>query len=111
MPIDTIGMSDEIDLGVVHHFSDGLYAKRMNLATGSVAVTHSHRYDHLSILATGRVVLTTNGTQTEYVAPACINICAGVHHQIESLEPSIWFCIHATDEADPEKIDEIILRK
>jgi len=104
-------MSDEIDLGVVHHFSDGLYAKRMNLATGSVAVTHSHRYDHLSILATGRVVLTTNGTPTEYIAPACINICAGVHHQIESLEPSIWFCIHATDEADPEKIDEIILRK
>ena len=111
MPIDTIGMSEEIDLGVVHHFSDGLYAKRMNLPAGSVAVTHSHRYDHLSILATGRVVLTTNGTPTEYIAPACINICAGVHHQIESLEPSVWFCIHASDGTDAENIDEPHLGK
>lgn len=99
----------EIDLGVVHHFSDGLYAKEMLLPAKHFAVSHAHAYDHLSILAKGDVTVEVEGLRTEYKAPACINIPAGLHHTITAHEDSVWFCIHATEEKDPEKIDYVLI--
>lgn len=100
----------DIDLGVVHHFSAGLYAKQMLLPAKHYAVSHAHAYDHLSILAKGDVTVEVEGVRTEYKAPACINILAGFHHTITAHEDSVWFCIHATDETDVDNIDEILTR-
>lgn len=102
-------MSIEIDLGIVHHFSAGVYAKQMHLPAGHYAVTHAHAYDHLSILAKGHVIVEMDGAETEYVAPACLTIHAGKHHRIVALEDSVWFCVHATDETDPDKVDEVTI--
>lgn len=102
-------MSIEIDLGIVHHFSDGLYARQMILPAGHFAVTHAHEYDHLSILASGRVTVEIDDDIGEFVAPACINIAAGKHHRIVALEDAVWFCIHATDETDADKIDDVLI--
>jgi quercetin dioxygenase-like cupin family protein len=99
----------EIDLGVIHHFSSGLYAKQMMLPADHFAVSHAHTYDHLSILAKGRVTVEIQGVETEYTAPTCINILAGKHHKITAHEDSAWFCIHATDETDISKIDEVLI--
>jgi len=105
-------MSDdliEFDLGVVHHFSSGLYAKQMLLPAKHFAVSHAHTYDHFSILAKGDVTVEVEGVRTEYKAPACINISAGQHHTITAHEDSVWFCIHATDETDVSKIDNVLI--
>jgi quercetin dioxygenase-like cupin family protein len=100
----------EIDLGVVHHFAGGLYAKEMLLPAKHFAVSHAHAYDHLSILAKGSVTVEVQGVRTEYTAPACINVLAGEHHTITAHEDSVWFCVHATDETDVEKIDSVLVR-
>lgn len=97
-------------LGVVHHFSDGLYAKQMMLKKGYWAVSHSHNYDHLSILATGVAEVTTDDETVVYIAPACIQIKKGVNHGILALEDATWFCIHATNETDPDKVDEVLIQ-
>lgn len=102
-------MSIEIDLGIVHHFSDGVYAKQMLVPKDHFVVKHLHSYDHLSILASGRVMLEIDGNADEFIAPACINISAGKYHKIVALEDSVWFCIHATDETDDDKIDEVLI--
>lgn len=102
-------MSVDIDLGISHHFSDGVYARQMMLPKDHFAVTHAHEYDHLSILASGRVTVEIDGNAKEFAAPACINIAAGKHHRIVALEDSVWFCIHATDETDPGKLDEVLI--
>lgn len=103
----------DIDLGVVHHFAAGLYAKRMDLPKGFEALSHAHTYDHLSILASGKVVVKTdkNPEGIEYVAPACLEIKAGLNHSILALEDVSWFCIHATNETDAEKIDEVLIEE
>jgi len=101
----------EIDLNISHHFSDGLYARKMLLPAGHFAVTHAHEYDHLSILAAGRVTVEVDGEVQELRAPACINILAGKHHEIIALEDAVWFCIHATDETDVDKLDEVLIRR
>lgn len=99
----------EIDLGIVHHFSSGVYAREMHLPSGHFAVTHAHEYDHLSILAAGRVLVEVDGKITDLKAPAAIEIKAGKHHRITALQASTWFCIHATDETDVDHIDEVLI--
>ena len=101
----------DYDPQIKHNFSDGLYAKEMYLPKGYIAYSHSHAYSHLSILAKGRVIIKTDDYNKEYEAPACINIEANTYHQIESLDDCVWFCIHATDEADAEAAEEILISK
>ena len=106
-----IAERDQTDLRTVHHFSSGIYAKQMHLPKGHVAVSHKHSYDHLSILATGVVTVQTDEGSRIHRAPACIEIKAGVNHAITALEDVTWFCIHATEETDPEAVDRVLILK
>lgn len=101
----------EIDLLVKHFFSDGLYAKQMSLPKGYEAISHAHNYNHLSLLAKGRVTVRTDDSVTEYTAPAILEIVAGVHHSITAHEDVVWYCIHATDETDSSEVDEVLIKK
>ena len=98
-----------VDPQIQHHFSDGVYAKQMHLPKGYAAYTHKHAYSHLAILGSGIAQVTLNRETSVYTAPACINIVAGVTHEILALEDITWYCIHATLETDPGKIDEIAI--
>lgn len=102
-----------LDPDVKHHFSSGVYAKEMRLPAGGVIVSHKHKHDHLSILASGRVLVEVNGPtlemMSEFTAPVCIEILAGHHHKITAIEESAWFCIHATAITDAEQIDEALI--
>lgn len=101
----------QIDLKVRHNFSDGLYAKEMHLPKGHMAISHRHHYSHLSILANGKALVKTNDETMIYTAPACIEIKAGIQHAIEALEDVTWFCIHATHVADPESVDNVLIKE
>lgn len=97
---------------IQHHFSEGLYAKQLFLPKDSIACQHKHHYDHLSILAQGKVkVLFDNDKVETYTAPACINIVKDLNHTILALEDSVWFCIHQTEETDVNKVDEVLIKK
>lgn len=73
---------------------------------------HKHEYSHLSILASGKVLVKKNDEDAEeLVAPVCINIEARKNHSILALEDCVWFCIHATDETDINKIDNVLVMK
>jgi len=65
----------------------------------------------LRLLPKGKVVVTTDEWKKEFSAPACIEIKAGIHHMIEALDDSMWFCIHATDETDVSKVDEVLIKE
>jgi quercetin dioxygenase-like cupin family protein len=101
----------DVDLGTIHHFSDGVYAKEMVIPKGFLVGQHMHKYSHLSILSKGKVILRTDISEKEYSAPACIEIKSGLHHSIEALEDSIWYCIHATDEKDASKVDDVLIQR
>jgi quercetin dioxygenase-like cupin family protein len=101
----------EVDLGTQHHFSSGMYAKQMKLPKGYFALSHAHEYDHLSILSSGEVIVKTDEKAIKYTAPACITIKKGLHHSVTALEDTVWFCIHATEETNPDKVDEVLIMK
>jgi quercetin dioxygenase-like cupin family protein len=100
-----------MNIDTLHHFSDGLYAKQMSIPAGAIACQHKHEYDHLSVLAQGKVrVLFDEGKFEVFEAPACINIRKGINHTILALEDSTWFCIHHTFETDMNKIDNVLIQ-
>jgi len=94
---------------ISHHFSDGLYAKEASFEAGTAILKHTHDFSHLSILAKGKVAV-MKGDEVEVIeAPACVEIKAGLTHGVKALTDCVWFCIHATDEKDPLKVDNILI--
>ena len=92
-----------------HHFSSGVYAKETRIPAGQVLVQHAHKYDHLSILAQGSVEVMIDGNKEILHAPACLTIEANKHHGVKSLTDVVWYCVHATDCADEDEIDEVLI--
>ena len=92
-----------------HHFSSGVYVRQMFLPKDNYAVTHSHNYDHLSILAYGSAKVICDGVETLYKSGDVATIKAGCKHTVIAVEDSMWFCIHATDETDQEKMDSVLI--
>jgi quercetin dioxygenase-like cupin family protein len=96
---------------IAHHFSDNLYAKECFIPAGSLLVQHQHNYDHLSVVAKGRVKVLIDDEVKVFDAPYCLNIEKGKNHSVLAVTDVVWFCIHATDEKDPSKIDEVLIKK
>lgn len=101
----------QFDPNIVHHFGGGAYAKEMRIPSGCSVIQHKHRYDHLSVLAVGKVLVMVDGSVSTYTAPACILIAAGKLHAIEAVEDTVWYCVHATDCTDIDKVDEQLILK
>jgi quercetin dioxygenase-like cupin family protein len=95
---------------ITHHFTDGLYAKEMAFNAGEAILKHTHNYSHFSILAKGKVAV-LRGDEIDIVdAPACIEIKSGLTHGVKAITDCVWYCIHATDETDPSKVDEVLIK-
>lgn len=95
---------------IKHHFSAGVYVREMSLAKDHEVMTHKHAYDHFGLLGSGAVLLELDGELSVHHAPCVIEIKAGRVHRIQALTDITWFCIHATDVADPEGTDEVLIR-
>lgn len=93
----------------IHHFGGGVYAKEMLVPAGMVVVQHMHNHDHLSVLVRGSVVMSVDGVEVSYDAPAILRIQAGKHHGVRALTDVLWLCIHATEETDPAHVDEVLI--
>lgn len=98
-----------IEPEIRHHFGGGVYAKETFIPAGKWLVQHTHKFDHLSVLAQGSIELIVDGTMTVINAPACLTIKAGKHHGVKSLTDVIWYCIHATECTDENKIDDVLI--
>ena len=124
-PVDIITLDDVICYGIGQHnqavipldeeasntehfFTEGVYARKMSIPKGMQVPTHKHVYDHLSILAQGRVRVAVGPVITEYVAPAMIEIKKNIAHKITAIEDSVWFCVHATDATDIESLEQTV---
>lgn len=95
---------------ITHYFSDGLYAKQAEFPAGTAVLKHTHDFSHLSILAKGKVAVMRGENIDIVEAPACIEIKAGVVHGVKAITDCVWYCIHATDEKDPSKVDDILIK-
>lgn len=69
------------------------------LNTGDTHEGHSHTFDHITLLATGSVLMKHDNGEQVYKAPHLIVTPKGITHQFTALEPNTMFCcIHAIRE-------------
>lgn len=98
-------------VGIVHHFGGGVYAKETHIPANFILTQHKHKFDHLSVLASGSVLVKVDGVSQRVDAPACLTIAAGKEHSVSALTPVVWYCIHATEETDPERVDHVLIEE
>lgn len=100
-----------------HHFAGhdddrGVYAKELLIPAGWALRSHSHPYDHLSILASGYASLKLGDDEVHLIhGPRAFTIKKGVVHTLRAITSVTWFCIHPSDESDADKVDHVILAK
>lgn len=105
----TAGILKALGVGITHHFGGGVYSKETRIPAGLSLVQHRHEFDHLSILASGRVRVSIDGEASEVQGPACLVIKAGAAHEVVSITDAVWYCIHATDCTDAARVDQELL--
>ena len=94
-----------------HHFAGGVYAKETRIPRDGFVVSHAHPYDHMSILASGVATIIIEDQARPLYGPAVVMIKAGQEHRINAISDIVWFCIHATEETDPAKVNDVILQR
>jgi len=87
--------------------ADNVFVKMMEMYyKGDIIDGHAHVFDHITLLAKGRVLMKANGEEREHVAPALIVTPKGIVHQFEALEHgTLLCCVHAVRDGDG--IDDI----
>jgi quercetin dioxygenase-like cupin family protein len=98
-----------INFQVEHFFSDGVYSRKMVIPKGTQVPTHKHKFNHMSIVASGKVQVTVDGQTKEYVGPTQIEIKKDQVHTVYALEETVWFCVHATNVTDADEIDHELI--
>ena len=85
--------SPEIKLGCVAN----LYSRMMHFKNaGDIEHGHTHQFDHLTLLAKGKLKVTVDGVASEFIAPQMIYIRADKNHELVALEDeTVAYCIHA----------------
>lgn len=96
---------------IEHFFTEGVYARKMLVPAGTQVPSHKHAYNHLSILAQGKVRVAVGPVIKEYNAPSMIEIKKDLVHTITAVTDSVWFCIHATDATDIESLEQTVILK
>lgn len=76
---------------------DNIFVKlHFFINAGDTHQGHAHMFDHITLLATGKVLMKHNKGEQEFTAPHLIVTPKGVTHQFTALEPNTVFCcIHA----------------
>mgnify|MGYP000562464335 CR=1 FL=1 len=92
----------EIKIGCVAN----LYSRMMHFkSAGDVEVGHTHQFDHLTLLAKGKLKVTVEGVVSEFTAPHMIYIHKDKVHELQALvDETVAYCIHALRDKETNEI-------
>ena len=89
-----------------------LYSRMMLFKkAGDTEIGHTHQFDHLTLLAKGKLKVTVEGVATEFIAPHMIYIHKDKVHELEALtDETVAYCIHALrDKNNNEILDPLMI--
>lgn len=87
-------------------FVQNVWSRQMHfLKAGDIELGHTHQFDHLTLLAKGKLKVTVEGVSSEFTAPQMIWIHKDKVHELVALtDDTVAYCIHAVR----DKTGEII---
>ncbi len=93
----------------VHYFAHGLYAREITIPKGTLLTGKIHLFEHLNIISKGDISVMTDEGIKRIVAPATIISKPGIKRVGYAHEETVWTTIHACNETDPEKVEELLV--
>lgn len=101
----------QVECPVVHHFGPGIYIREVTLPTGTLAIGHAQRFEHLNIMLTGAVAMVGDDGQTKVLRAPMIFVGKPGRKLGYVLETCIWQNVYATEERDIDKLESMFLDK
>lgn len=83
-----------------------LFSRMMHFEkAGDTEIGHKHQFDHLTLLAKGKLKVTVDGIVSDFTAPYMIYIHKDKVHELESLtDETVAYCIHALRDKENNEI-------
>jgi len=83
-----------------------LFSRMMHFEkAGDIEIGHTHQFDHLTLLAKGKLKVTVENETSEFTAPHMIYIHKDKVHELEALtDNTVAYCIHALRDKNTEDI-------
>lgn len=88
-----------------HYFADGMYCREVYRDAGVVIVGKVHKKEHLYIIASGRVRVTSDDGVIDVSGPSVIVSKPGTKRAVLALEPTTCLTVHRV--GDMRDLDEI----
>jgi len=91
-----------------------LFVRQMHfVAAGDMEMGHKHAFDHMTLLAKGKLKVKINDEETEFTAPHMIFIKAELQHELTAAsDNTVAYCIHALrDQATSDILDPAMVPK
>lgn len=101
---------EQVDCPVQHHFGPGIYIREVFFPAGIYVMGHAHKKPTMNILLKGKMAVMVNGEARVIEGPYIFNSEPGRKFAYV-IEDCIFQNLHATEETDLEKIEEIFIDK
>lgn len=98
--LDLAKVNGQVECPLEHHFSEGLYARKLTIPKGTLVVGKVHRHRTLNICARGKIAILTPTGPRIFKAGDVVVTEPGLQKVGYALEETDWINVHATEETD-----------
>jgi hypothetical protein len=98
---------EHIEIPVRHYFSPGVYAREINIPAGTLLTGRIHKFSQLNILSGGEISVLTQDGMKRVKAPFTVVSPPGTKRIAYAHTECTWTTILATEETDPDKMEEL----
>lgn len=100
----------QIELETRHHFAPGVYVRELRIPAGVCLTGAVHKTEHLNICVQG-VLRVVSATMPDKVVRGGDIFASppGTKRAAYVEEDAIWLTVHATDETDVSKLEELLV--
>lgn len=100
---------EQIEIEPKHYLAKGLYAREILIPKGTLLTGKIHLEEHINVVAQGDISVATDDGIKRIKAPAVIVSKPGIKRIGYAHENTTWVTIHACEERDIEKIEEVLV--
>ena len=106
---DEMKQLPQVNLKVVHRFSDGCYARELHMKKGEALVGALHKTNHHWVLSSGKIMIRNNDHKEILEAPYHGETKAGDKRLMICIEDAVMTSFHVTKLTDVNEIAKSIL--
>ena len=99
----------QVDLKVTNYFSQGVYARALEIPAGIQLTGKIHKFEQLNILAKGKMKVLVGEFYKTVEAPFIVVSPPGTKRIAIALEDCVWITVHGTHETDIDLIEKTFI--